>query len=43
MSDRPRKTRMPPEFQRQMLVMAISGLSLVVVLVLIALLLHFVS
>jgi hypothetical protein len=34
---------MPPEFQRQMLVMAISGLSLVVVLVLIALLLHFVS
>ena len=43
MSDRPRKTRMPPGYQRQMLVMAISGLSFIVVLALIGLLLHFVG
>ena len=43
MSDRPRKTRMPPEYQRQMLVMAISGLAFVVVLALIGLILHFVG
>ena len=43
MSDRPRKTRMPPEHQRQMLVMAISGLSFIVVLALIGLLLHFIG
>ncbi len=41
--DRRRKTRMPPGYQRQMLVMAISGLSLIVVLSLIGLLLHFVG
>jgi len=40
---RPRKTRMPPGYQRQMLVMAISGLSFIVVLALIGLLLHFVG
>jgi len=40
---RPRKTRMPPGYQRQMLVMAISGLSFIVVLTLIGLLLHFVG
>ena len=43
MSGRPRKTRMPPGYQRQMLVMAISGLSFIVVLALIGLLLHFVG
>jgi hypothetical protein len=43
MSGRPRKTRMPPTYQRQMLVMAISGLSFIVVLALIGLLLHFVG
>jgi hypothetical protein len=43
MSDHPRKTRMPPQHQHQMLVMAISGLSFIVVLALIGLLLHFVG
>ncbi len=43
MSDGLRKTRMPPGYQRQMLVMAISGLSFIVVLALIGLLLHFVG
>lgn len=43
MSDRPRKTRIPPDYQRQMLIMAISGLTFVVVLALIGLILHFVG
>jgi hypothetical protein len=42
-SDRPRKTRIPPDYQRQMLIMAISGLAFVVVLALIGLILHFVG
>jgi hypothetical protein len=41
MSDGPRKSRMPPGHQRQMLVMAISGLSFILVLALIGLLLRF--
>ncbi len=41
MSDGPRKSRMPPGHQRQTLVMAISGLSFILVLALIGLLLHF--
>jgi hypothetical protein len=43
MSDEPRKSRLPPDQRRQILVMAISGLSFVVVLALIGLLLHFVG
>jgi hypothetical protein len=42
-SDRPRKTRIPPDYQRQMLIMAISGLAFVVVLALIGVILHFVG
>jgi hypothetical protein len=41
MSDGPRQPLLPPGQQRQILVMAISGLSFVVVLALIGLLLHF--
>ena len=41
MSNGPRKTRLPPEHQRAMLMMAIYGLSLVLALVVVAVLLHF--
>jgi len=41
MSDPPRKSLLPPGYRRQMLLMALSGLSFVVVLALIGLLLHF--
>jgi hypothetical protein len=40
-SEGPRKTRIPPEHQRQLLVMAVYGLSLVIALVIIAVILHF--
>ena len=43
MSDGPRKPLMPPGYQRQVLIMAISGLSFVVVLALIGLLLRLVG
>jgi hypothetical protein len=43
MSDQPRRSLLPPGQQRQVLVMAISGLSLVVVLALIGLLLRLVG
>jgi hypothetical protein len=41
MSDDPPKSRMPPGYQRQVLVIAISGFSFVFALALIGLLLHF--
>jgi hypothetical protein len=43
MSYGPRKTRLPPGYQRQVVIMAISGFTFVVVLALIGLLLHFVG
>ncbi len=43
MSDDPRKSRLPPGYQRQVVIMAISGFSFVLVLALIALLLRFIG